>query len=377
MPVTAGNPGDEARAGAGEPPLTQCQCLSLGLSRHRGRGPLGPPDGGAQCPPVPWPTADLRPCLSFSPFSPRHPSRQSWLGKTRILIENDHKKFPAHSRNGPTCGDGESSESSEMRVEIMNPCTDFAFKLAFSDPEILIPFLNDILDFNGDAAISQVTYLDPNFPSTSILGRHFTSDLLCSTSCRKYILIEMQNDFNDDYSDKALLELCRLTSRVDTFKIRQALQNRGLPAHHLQSRDAEAKSRENCGIGNVWKEIDSSIALVITNKQISSDHMKKRFQQVPVMEPNVVNTYEMLHIEDHTRRLGDIQFKVVLVMLANFRKDIHALGSKAEQWFYALKDPGLSSGKSKIDRFKVIDPVEFATRDNDGVKLLVRRSGLS
>ena len=64
-------------------------------------------------------------------------------------------------------------------------------------------------------------------------------------------------------------------------------------------------------------------------------------------------------------------------MLANFRKDIHTLGSKAEQWFYALKDPGLSSGKSKIDRFKVIDPVEFATRDNDGVKLLVRRSGLS
>ena len=62
-------------------------------------------------------------------------------------------------------------------------------------------------------------------------------------------------------------------------------------------------------MNNVWKETGDLIALVITNKKSSPDHMEKRFQQVPVMEQHVgvghvVNTYEMLHPEDHEFQQG-------------------------------------------------------------------------
>jgi hypothetical protein len=60
-------------------------------------------------------------------------------------------------------------------------------------------------------------------------------------------------------------------------------------------------------------------------------------------------------------------------MLANFKKDINDLQSESDQCFYALKDSGLSSGKSKMKKIKVIDPVETAFRGNLGVQLLYER----
>ena len=101
----------------------------------------------------------------------------------------------------------------------MNPCNEYAFKLAFTDPAILVPFLNCILDLKDEAAIASVIYLDPNAPSANPLGRYFISDVLCCTLCGKNILIEMQNDFDPEYSDKALLELCHLTGRADALKL--------------------------------------------------------------------------------------------------------------------------------------------------------------
>ncbi len=87
------------------------------------------------------------------------------------------------------------------------------------------------------------------------------------------------------------------------------------------------------------------------------------------MEPKVRNTYQMVATEgDQVRHLGNADFKVVIVMLANFKKKLDALVDDEDLWFYALKDENFSTSKSKMDRFRVIDPVEKAIAGNDAVR---------
>ena len=265
-----------------------------------------------------------------------------------------------------------SESAKEMLVEIMNPCSEYAFQLAFSDSTILTPFLNEILGLEGDSSISTLTYLDRSLPSASYLGRQFVSDLLCVTGNGKYILIEMQNDFDKYYSDKALFELCRLTARIDAIQLKYEFEQRGVRPGE-QSRQEEVYPRKDLCMKNFWKDVISSIVVVITNKVFPADCIKERFQNEPIMEPSVVNSYEMVNSDDHKRHLGNIEFKAVLVTLANFNKDINELKDKRDQWLYALKDPGLSTGKSRIDKFKIIDPLEKAVEGNEDVARFYKR----
>jgi hypothetical protein len=109
--------------------------------------------------------------------------------------------------------------------------------------------------------------------------------------------------------------------------------------------------------------------IVISNKKIPPGRMKVRRPTEPIMEPKVRNTYQMMTVDGtQVRHLGNTDFKVIVVMLANFTKKVNELVDDEDRWFYALKDENLSSGKSKMERFRVIDPLEQAIADNDGVR---------
>lgn len=261
--------------------------------------------------------------------------------------------------------DGGGSESQGMRIEIMNPCNDYAFKLAFEDPEILVPFLNTILEFKTpESQIVHVTILNPSLTSPSPLGRQYISDLLCATRNGQYILLEMQNDSDEFCADKALLELCRLTAKSDAYKL-AVEQGTDILFSDLSRRE-EAKTRQACGMKNFWKGF---AVIVISNKKIPPGRMKVRRPTEPIMEPKVRNTYQMMTVDGtQVRHLGNADFKVIVVMLANFTKKVNELVDDEDRWFYALKDENLSSGKSKMERFRVIDPLEQAIADNDGVR---------
>jgi hypothetical protein len=149
-------------------------------------------------------------------------------------------------------GDVSDSESAAMPPkQIMNPCNDYAFKLAFTDPAILVPFLNCILDFKDEAAIASVINLDPTHPSApsaSPLGRHFIFYVLCCTLCGKNILIDIQNNSDPEYSDKALLGLCRLTGRADALKLQFEFQKQRTTLAQERSRGEDAALRSDIGM---------------------------------------------------------------------------------------------------------------------------------
>ena len=70
--------------------------------------------------------------------------------------------------------------------EIVNPCTDFGFKRAFGNPNVLKDFLNHILDYKDGEAIVALSYIDKEFPSLHPLGRDFRVDFVCQTQSNKY-----------------------------------------------------------------------------------------------------------------------------------------------------------------------------------------------
>jgi len=255
---------------------------------------------------------------------------------------------------------GESSSATRLVLpeagqpfEIVNPCTDFGFKKAFYNPVVLIDFLNHILDYQEAHQIVELSYMDKEFPSLDPLGRDFRVDIVCKTRNDRYFLVEMQNDYTADYADKAYVEFTRFLSRIDGEKI-----------HDLSMGDRKRRriGQTDVDAQDFWQKIEEVCTLVISNKRFNPEAKKEKYRDESVAEPDIINTYEMLNKTHPTRHLGNLEAKVVLVMLANFDKTEDQLTTDTDRWLFALKDERMATGKLKIEPFKgVLDIAKIAS----------------
>jgi hypothetical protein len=241
--------------------------------------------------------------------------------------------------------------------EIVNPCTDFGFKKAFHNPVVLIDFLNHILDYQGDHQIVELSYMDKEFPSLDPLGRDFRVDIACRTQNDRYFLVEMQNDYTEDYADKAYVEFARFLSRIDGEKIHD-LSIGDRKRRRIGQTDVEAQ--------NFWQKIEEVCTLVISNKRITLN--KTLYPEETIAEPEVINIYEMRNVVYPTRHLGNLDAKVVLVMLANFHKTEDELTTITDRWLFALKDERMATGKLKIDPFKSVTDIAKIASDSESLR---------
>ena len=244
-----------------------------------------------------------------------------------------------------------SDQRGTKTVKIGNPCIDGIFQYGFDSTTALKGFLNTVLDFEGKKSIRSIEYLNKDLPSSDRFGYHFTVDVRCRTEEGHHFLIEMQNDFRDDYHMKSLIEYARMLSRLDTTQ-----------SHEDQERRSQRNKNDT---SKFWKGIEGIYAIVITNKGFSSSQMKKFYPEEPLMEPSLVNRYELRHTEKLGRRYGDIPSQIVLVMLDNMNKSQENLSSSIERWAYVFKDSSMRSGSNKkIQETKeIIDPELLAGGD--------------
>ena len=248
-----------------------------------------------------------------------------------------------------------SSSTDHRSIDIVHPCNDYGFKRAMHQPKVVMGFLNTILHLTEPDKILSVTYLDKELNSADPLGRHFTVDVLCESIGGKRFLIEMQNDFRSDYTTKAFTEFSRLISQWDAHIVHQEVNEQTLK-----------KVRANETLESVkefWKDIHTAITVVITNKRFPEDAHKIHFTTQPLMEPQIINTYRMMHVDHPNRYLGDMDARVVMVMLAHFNKAEEQLETVEDKWLYAFKDEMLSSGVKRIPVYKHIYNLD-KTQDN-------------
>ena len=251
--------------------------------------------------------------------------------------------------------------SSIRSIDIVHPCNDYGFKRAMHQPSVIMGFLNTILHLSEPDLIQSVTYLDKELNSGDPLGRHFTVDVLCESTGGKRFLIEMQNDFRADYTGKAFTEFSRLIAQWDAQIVHQEVNE--------QTRKRARANETLNTVKEFWKDIHTAITVVITNKRFPEDAYKTQFIMQPLMEPQIINTYRMTHTDHPNRYLGDIDARVVMVMLSHFNKAEELLETVEDKWLYAFKDEMLASGVKRIPVYKHIANLD-KTQDDGNSGLL-------
>jgi predicted transposase/invertase (TIGR01784 family) len=255
-----------------------------------------------------------------------------------------------------------SGKKTDKSVEISNPCIDGVFQYGFSEPSILSDFLNAALELREEQSIEDIQYLPKDMTSSdpmSALGYHFTVDVRCRTKEGSHFLVEMQNDFRDDYHLKSLVEHARMLSRLDVD------QNMGDQAQREENNKSDKKK--------FWKGIQGLYTIVITNKTFPLSRMKSYYSSESVMEPLLVNPYELRHTKQLNRHYGDVPNQIVLLMLDNLTKSAEELSSPIERWAYLFKDSSLRTGVKKILETKKIQDPEVVAGPDKAITAFIDR----
>src|SRR5689334_620683 len=89
----------------------------------------------------------------------------------------------------------------------LNPTNDYAFKRIFGDQnhsEILISFLNSLLDFQGEHQITQVDILNPYQAPKLPELKETVLDVRCKDQAGREFIVEMQLADKDDFDKRSL-----------------------------------------------------------------------------------------------------------------------------------------------------------------------------
>ena len=256
-----------------------------------------------------------------------------------------------------------SVKKESKSVQIGHPCMDSVFRHGFADPSILKDFLNVILEFEGAEAIEEIIYLPKALPPAapeSNTGYHFTVDVRCRTKSGRHFVIEMQNDFRNDYHVKALVEHSRMLSHLD--KDQTAADRSKRTAKNVNDRN------------KFWKGVEGLYTIIVTNKRLPSKKLKSYYSAEALMEPFVVNPYELRHTKQLDRHFGDIPIQIVFLMLDNLTPPhIGQILTPVERWAHVLRDPALRSGVAKIPKTKTIHDVEALAGDVKSIRSFIER----
>jgi predicted transposase/invertase (TIGR01784 family) len=90
--------------------------------------------------------------------------------------------------------------------KFLSPKNDVAFKRIFGEErnkDILIHFINDIMNFKGGALVQEVTFLSPILSPEIACKKQSIVDVLCKTASGVQIIIEMQVSPNEGFEKRA------------------------------------------------------------------------------------------------------------------------------------------------------------------------------
>lgn len=189
-----------------------------------------------------------------------------------------------------------------MTVEkFLDPKNDFAFKKIFGTEkhkDILIHFLNDILDFKGDQRIAEVQFLKTSQDPDIAVNKQSIVDVLCKDEEGCQYIVEMQVADSPGFEKRA---------QYYAAKAYATQLSKGEPYHNL-------------------KEI---IFLAITDFVMFPD------------KPGYRSTHVTLDSELLTRDLKDFYF--TFLELPKFTKTIDELETIVDKWAYFFKNAAQTS----------------------------------
>jgi predicted transposase/invertase (TIGR01784 family) len=181
-------------------------------------------------------------------------------------------------------------------VEFLDVKTDYAFKKVFGSEqskEILISFLNSILDFESNRQIVDLDILDPyNVPALKGMKDTFV-DVKAKLKNDTIVIIEMQVLNHDGFEKRILYNIAKNYS--------QQLQK-----------------------GEDYNLLNPVIALTIVNFEMFEEFNKYK------------SIFQILEKEHFTQYKNDIE--LVFIELPKFKKSIDECKSIEDKWIYFIKN---------------------------------------
>lgn len=184
----------------------------------------------------------------------------------------------------------------------INFYTDFAFKKFFgteANKDLLISFLNSLLDLNGGNEIIDLTYLNSENLGDSISERRAIYDVYCQTNNGERFIVEMQKAKQDHFQDRAIY--------YSSFAIRE---------------QGQKGKRDNIS----WDYSLSPVYVVgiLNFKMDESDESSKVITKVKLKD-------------DDNNDFSD-KLNFIFVEMPKFRKTETELETFMDKWLYVIKN---------------------------------------
>ena len=201
----------------------------------------------------------------------------------------------------------EEKEKANIEDEItssvyINPLTDFGFKKLFLNKELMIAFLNDLVDAN----IKDITYQPTEQLGEYKEERIAVFDLLCTTDKNEYFIVEMQLGRQIFFKDRALFY-----------------------ASHAIRKQAPKRKHWNYELKAVY--IVSVLDFIIFSEETASNEVIER-----------IHLYR-----EKANKLYSDKLNMIFVELPKFNKQVKELKNNTDIWLYLLKNTYKLKGAPK------------------------------
>lgn len=212
-----------------------------------------------------------------------------------------------------------------MYKKFLDPTTDITFKKIFGNKtktDILIDFLNTVLDRKPGHKITQITFTDPNNHPELIGSKLSIVDIKCVDESGNTYIIEMQVINEANYLDRAQyyagLEVSRQLER-----------------------------------GDAYKKLKPVILIAISNFNLFDNK-------------DYLNHYLILNTKTYKNDLKLLEFH--FIELTKFNKKLNELNTVIDQWAYFLKHASevydipkeLQDNEAITKAFKVLEQTNFS-----------------
>jgi predicted transposase/invertase (TIGR01784 family) len=185
----------------------------------------------------------------------------------------------------------------------INFYTDFAFKKFFgteANKDLLISFLNAMLNFRDDKEIVDLTYFNTEQLGYSNNERRAIYDVYCQTKGGERFIVEMQKAKQDNFRDRALY--------YSSF----AIQEQG-----------QKGAKENMS----W-DYKLSPVYVVGILDFKMDDSPKKSN----------NVITRIKLKDEDNEVFNENLNFIFIEMPKFRKEESELETIIDKWFYAIKN---------------------------------------
>ena len=196
----------------------------------------------------------------------------------------------------------------------IHPLTDWGFKKIFGDKELLLDFLNSLLE--GERVITELEYLNTEQLSEEYDGRRTVYDLYCKTDTGEYIIVEMQNREQTFFKDRALYYMSQSV-------VKQAQKGKG------------------------WRfSLTAVYGIYFVNFLLDKNERGEHFCK------------DIALIDKRTGKVFNNKFRQIYIELPRFMKSEADCNNFLEYWIYNLVNMNKLNETSFKDRKAIFDRLE-------------------